>query len=444
MKKLLYILFLISSIYCFGQQTFQITEGELEFVSKTTGIIIKKGNDYYKLQFNFPDNISDSINFKLKKTSLETLKSEIGNESIFHASEITTYNFSKIKNVMFTVKEDDEIHRFFALNNEALIHIRTDFSSDTKRTFTESSHLYFYIKFQNGKEILAFQDYTPSFIISYNNKLKLLHSYPYDKSKVSKIRKLKAIDLNTGFYGTTDTLPNQKVIYQNIFGQNVLNDSFDSINVNKFIVAYKNNEISIYNTRYQKLRLKNIRAVYLDKYFPYAQILQKNKMKTINLLGEKYKIDDGPNFVNLSYMFPDKEVELKIERKNGDFYMESNGDDFGKYNWISTDTTFHNYEHKVTGRLFHTAQYDSIRYYDDLMERITLFSEANYKKAHPILLYCKRKEGKYDLNTIEYLLLENPPEEILSVNNNLPKDLDKVIPIDQDTYRIEKNGLSTY
>lgn len=446
MKQLLYISFLVLGVFCFGQQTFEFTDGELEFVSKSSGIIIKKDNELYKLRFNFPDKISDSVNFKLEKTTWEALKAELADETKYLAHDISPYDFSEIKNLMFTAKEDDETHRFFALNNDAFVHIRTDFYSDKKRTYAVSSHLYFVIKFKNGKEVLCFAGFTPSFVISYKNQPTLLHNYPYDKSRVSKIRKLNAIDLNSGIGNYfTDTLSNSKIIYRNVFGQNVLNDSFDSIQVKSpFIVTYQNKNISIYNSRYQKLPLKNIRAVYADKYFPYVQILQKNKVRKINLLGKEYKRGDGPDFVDLFYMFPDREVELRIIKKNDGFYMASNGDDFGKYSWISRDTTFYNYEHIVTGKLYNTGKYDSIRYYDDLLGSFTLYSEADYDKAYPILLYCKLKNGKYDLNTIEYLVLENPPENIVRVNNELPKNLDKVVPVDQDTYRIEKNGLSTY
>lgn len=445
MKHLLYISFLISGIFCFGQKTFKLTEVELEFVSKKTGIIVKKDNEYYKLRFNFPYKVADSVNFKLEKTSLEMLKTEIGEENIFYGSHVTPYDFRKIKTVMFTAKEDDETHRFFALNNEAFAHIRTDSYFGKKQTYPESSHLYFVIKFKNGKEVLCFTSFTSSFVISHKGRLTLLHDYPYDKSKVIKMGKLKVIDLNVGaFFGVTDTLPDQKIIYKNIFGQNVFNDSFDSINVNRFIATYKNNEISIYNTRFQKLPLKNIRAVYFDKYFPYAQILQNNKVREINLLGGDYKVEDGPNGVDLSYMFPEREVELKIKKIKDDFYLQSNGDDFGQYSWVSKDAAYYNHEHNVTGKLYHTAEYDSVNISNFGFETLTLYSETGYRKKYPILLYCKRKDGKYDLNTLEYLLLENPPKEILSVNNNLPKDLDNVTPVDRDTYRIEKNGLSTY
>ncbi|SMC57031.1 hypothetical protein [Moheibacter sediminis] len=446
MKSIFYISFAVLSSFCLGQQTFQFTDGELEYVTKKTGIIIKKDNEYYQLQLNFPSKISEKVNFKLEKTSLEILKSETEGETIFYASDISSYDFNKIKNVMFTAKEDDEIHRFFALNNESIIHSRTDFYFDKKRTYPESQSYYFIIDFGNGKKILCFENYTTSFIISHKNKLTLLHNSPYDKSKVSKIGKLKAIDINGGIGNyITDTLADKKIIYKNVFGQNVLNDSFDSICIKSpFIVTYQNNKINIYNSRLQKLPLKNVRAFYVEKYFPILQILQKNKVRKINLLGKNYKRGDGPDFVDLSYMFPDREVEFKIIKKNDDFYMKSNGDDFDKYRWISKDTTFYNYEHKVTGKLYHAAQYDSIRYFDDFMETMTLYSEADYKKSYPILLYCKLKNGKYDLSTIEYLLLENPPENIIRINNELPKNLDQVIPIDQDTYRIEKDGLSTY
>jgi len=96
------------------------------------------------------------------------------------------------------------------------------------------------------------------------------------------------------FY-TIDTLSDKKVIINHVNGKQAIKASFDSISYSAtFIVGYKNNEISIYNHLFKELPLSNIRKVYLDKYFPKAQILQKNKIREINLKGKDYKLGDGP------------------------------------------------------------------------------------------------------------------------------------------------------
>lgn len=68
----------------------------------------------------------------------------------------------------------------------------------------------------------------------------------------------------------------------------------------------------------------------------------------------------------------------------------------------------------------------------------------NYSVKYPILMYTKLKNGKYNLNTIEYLISKNPNNEIENYNNTLPKNLDSICKINQDVYLIEKNNLFTY
>ena len=50
MKKLIYISLCLLSILSFAQQTYKVTEGELQFVSFKKGIIIKKADGFYRLE----------------------------------------------------------------------------------------------------------------------------------------------------------------------------------------------------------------------------------------------------------------------------------------------------------------------------------------------------------------------------------------------------------
>ncbi|WP_129537788.1 hypothetical protein [Flavobacterium sp. 140616W15] len=60
------------------------------------------------------------------------------------------------------------------------------------------------------------------------------------------------------------------------------------------------------------------------------------------------------------------------------------------------------------------------------------------------MIWLKLKNGKYSLNILDYLLNENPSEEVKKINDELPKNLDSIARINQDIYIIEKNGFYTY
>jgi hypothetical protein len=68
----------------------------------------------------------------------------------------------------------------------------------------------------------------------------------------------------------------------------------------------------------------------------------------------------------------------------------------------------------------------------------------NYQLETPILIYTKLKNGKYNLNTIDFLIDPKIDEQNLKFNNLLPKNLDSIVTINQDLYKISKNNLFTY
>ena len=67
----------------FGQQTYKVTEGELQFVSFKKGIIIKKADDFYRLE---PREY---------------------NEEKFQLTKLEPSEFEKLKNYETTVFKND-------------------------------------------------------------------------------------------------------------------------------------------------------------------------------------------------------------------------------------------------------------------------------------------------------------------------------------------------
>ncbi len=448
MKKLLYLSFLFLGVLSFGQPVYKVTEGELQFICKG-GIVLKKDNKYYKLNLNTNFDFEEKISLEIKPFLDEMPLSEINNfikeenkENIVLANEIIPYNFEKIDKYKFvSVSEYDEETKFRLYKfNKDLYYLNGNYSP------------YIILDFGEGKKAIQFTEKLREFLIPIKKEVKVFmnHSDGFKKFKKHKRKKTKAIDVYSEYFSDvhmfydTDTLKDKSIYIKNVYGKNALNNSFDSIYFNRhFIVGYKKGNISIYNYKFDKLPLSNVRAVTLEKYFPFAQIIQKNKLRKINLLGKDYKRNDGPSFIDLSFQFPDVTIGLLIKKEHDNFYLKSDNVLELVRTEIPEDLYMNYYARKI--KLYHTEQYDSIRYgHDDFFQNITLYTESGYYKKFPFLLYCKKKDGKFDFNILEYLLLENPTDEILEINNSLPKNIDNVTVIDQDTYLIEKNNMFTY
>ena len=213
-------------------------------------------------------------------------------------------------------------------------------------------------------------------------------------------------------------------------------DSLDRYD--NFTICYRNKEIAVYNAR-KKLKLPNLKAIKVDKYFPKAQIIQNNKLREINIRGTDYKRGDGPAYIDLSYQFPDQYVTLKITKADTVFYLNTPD----MYN-ISEQVFIENMSTSDNYKLYHTQEVEDIEYMSNNFIQIVISSEMGYFRNHPFMVYTKLKSGKYNLTTLDYLLSEKPNAKMDIINNNLPKNIDTIKKIYPDMYRIEKNGLSAY
>jgi hypothetical protein len=221
-----------------------------------------------------------------------------------------------------------------------------------------------------------------------------------------------------------------------MYFKNVLKKTYDSIYTNRnFIVGYGKKKIDVYNYQFQKLPLKKIKAIYLEKYFAKAQIISKNSLININLLGKEYKKGDGPGSIDLSFQFPDEDIRFMIFKENNNYFFR--GDSYRLINNGSIND-------REKTKLFNTEAIDSLEFADNYFNSITLYTESGYSKKYPILIYSILKNKKFNLNTFDYFLLENLNSEQKKINDELPKNLDFLEKIDNDNYLIKKDGLYTY
>lgn len=447
MKQLLYISFFLFSILAFGQQTYKVTEGELQFINPEKGIYVKKNNLIYKLEL---ENISDyeemskGFKYELNTKSIETINTIKNDTSTIFASQIVKYNFNKLNGTKFLTKViDDDNYQFVKYNKDFFLVGVLENSSGKPRN--EYLLHYCILDFGKGKKILY---HSEGYIIPTKEKLNFLfENYSLNnafksyskindyqlKSNESQILKFD-LELNKDFY-KIDTLESKKLRIKNCYNQIIIAKEFDSIAYNPyFIVGYRNNKIDIYNYTFERLSLENVKAFSFDRFYPKLQIVQNNTLRQINLIGDDFKTDDIAVYPSFNHFFPSNTVSINVTKENQDFYIES--DIF--YSFLKNQ----NFENKF--KIINSKKYKSIEFLNE-ETFITLYSEMmSYTIKYPLLIYTELKNGKFNLNTIDYLITENPSIEIQVENDNLPKDLDKIIAVTQGVYKIQKDELTTF
>lgn len=450
MKHLIYISFFLFPILFFGQQTYKVTEGELEFIHPVNGIFINKNNQIFKLKLeNISDyeEISKGFKYELQTTTLEEIEKTKKNTNTVFSKEILKYNFNKLNKTKFVTKvNDDDKYQFIQYNKEFFsIAILED---SLQKPRNEYILHYCILDFGNEKKIIY---HSEGYIIptkeklnfyfenyNLNNAFKSYTKEDYDKLKPNELHLLTSdLELNRDFY-KIDTLKNKKLRIKNCYNETIINKTFDSIAFNSFfIIGYNksNTQIDIYNYTFEKLNLKNVKAVSFNKFYPNLQIIQNNKLRTINLNGSDYKNEDLVIFPSFNHFFPVQEISLHVTQENDQFYIQS--DDF--YYILKS---FQSFENKF--RVIDSDMYESIEYLNE-DKFITLFSEMNnYQLKTPVLMYTKLKNGKYNLNTIDFLIDPKIEEQNLKCNNQLPKNLDSIVSLNQGLYKISKHNLFTY
>ncbi|MBE8724517.1 hypothetical protein [Flavobacterium hungaricum] len=449
LKKILFSLLLITQV-SFGQKVFKIKEGELQFIHPEKGVFVKKSNSLYHLKLEDIDHfegLTKPLKYELEKVTEKEFEQVQKDSSTIIASKIISFDFKKLDNQRFTTKNDineDDNYRFYKYNKNFFVVSVLEDSIQHQRN--EYLIPYCILNFGGNKKIMY---HSKGFIVPTKEKTQFL----FDRSNlndsfknydVSVYKNLNAIDiqveqnelkLNSHFY-TIDTLKNKKLQIKNPYNETVINKSFDSIVSNDyFIIGYRKGKTEIYNYTFKKFNLKNIRAFNFARFYPNMQIIEGDSLRRINLIGENYKKEDASYSTDGAQYFPDMGTGFEITAENDEFYIT------GEISSLVLNFGDSRRKHK----LYNREQFETIQYANEGLYTITSYSEMmGTTMSYPVCFYTKLKNGKFNLNTLDYLIAENPSIEIENYNNQLPKNCDNITVLDQQNYRIEKNGLFTY
>lgn len=450
-EKLVFLFILLAQV-CFSQKVFKIKEGQLQFINADKGVFIKKDKTYFHLQLQDVDDYEKMVvgfKYELEETTEKEIEKIKKDASTISVSEIITSDFKNLESQKFITKNniDDDNYQFYKYNKNFFV---VSILEDSLKNQTNEYLLHYCIlDFGANKKII----YHPKgFIIPTKKNTRFLFDEndlndSYTNYESIAYKNLKAIDmqlangndlkLNEDFY-KIDTLKNKKLRIKNLYNEKVLKESFDSITSNDyFIVAYKGKEMEIYNYAFKKFNLKNIRAFNFARFYPNMQVIEGNTLKRINLIGENYKKEDLSYETSGAPYFPDGNIGFEIQSENDHFYIYTG--QIGSLTINFSEARANCYP------LYNREGYETIQYADEGLNMFTSYSEMmGTTMSYPVYLYTKLKNGKFNLTTLDYLITENPDKKMEIYNSNLPKNCDSITLLDQQSYRIEKDGLFTF
>jgi hypothetical protein len=325
--KIYIILFL--SILCnltFAQQTYKITEGELQFVSFKKGIIIKKADGFYRLE-PIENSEEKFQHTKLELSELEKLKNY--KTTVFKDDIIKTFDLNSLKNKKFTYTNEDKEEDYGFLFNELLF---ASFRKNEENKLPKFDDLspFIFIQINGLKFIYIFENGV--YIIPTKTELKVLVTNNYSDETIFSVE--KHITTADEISLCSDKISSNQEDYYNLLIKKekyqlinklekvVISKKYDSIFFKKVIIGQKKKGFDLYNYQYKKLNQKPVKAfhIYLNK----IQFLQNNKCITTDYNG----IETDPlrfGFFETPYM-PDgtKLFILNITKDKNDFILDIN------------------------------------------------------------------------------------------------------------------------
>ncbi len=413
--------------FAFGQKTYKVTEGELQFIHPSKGIVLKKGEKNLNLLI-YPEINNGKITYESKLIELNSSEytSLLSNSENIFPKDISNYNFKKLKNAKFVYKEDeDDFEEYQFFNKE----IFTKFQYENGKLIELDDYFYYcFLEFGNNKKIvLLFEDY-PNFIIPTGKSLKLFgndfiyEKYSFLEEKESFSKKhywlFSQIFRNNSAY-KIDTLSNRKVQLKNYFNEIVISKQYDSISLKYFIIGYRGKQIDLYDYKFKKFNLKNIKVINESKAKPWAEIIQNNELKRINVFGEVASSED--NYIApVIYEGPGtSSFFIRIDKKeNNIFYLNDEYDStIDKIKLINTeniDSIFFNYNQPISvieprgsGSLFNDISpiEGIIVYYKNIDKTYGINYLDNFIVKEDFKYYFENnsRSKKYDLNKFQNL-----------------------------------------
>jgi len=290
----------------------------------------KHKDSYYKLEEKF------EIYRRYVRTKTDTSKVSLLPKELYEVKNITQNNFKNLAHQKFISEKNDMRYELFQFNEEFFV-LQTFYidAEDGHKKIVKTALLPFtYINLGKGKKIIHFMHYNGGFIIPKKDTFTTIvwvsepntdffpitftRTEAYTASYTSKeLFEFSKYMYDIDKYYEIVTLGNKKRLY-NFRGEDVLQQKYDSIVLEDFIIGYKPHSIDVYNQTFQQLKLPKLQAVYWGRDNRYnLEVIQNNTLKRIPLSGdtsEPYVITN-PTPPYMPTSIPDWKHTIQ-ERKN--------------------------------------------------------------------------------------------------------------------------------
>lgn len=436
MKKLLILFFLLATEFCMAQQTYKVTEGELQFINPKKGIVIKKGNTYFSLiiKTEIQNNllVVGSNSKEITTADYNILVNDKSN--VFAKSIDSNYNFNKLNTIKFTTFDDGDKITFYKLNPILFVSFRENLKEKNKLRFED----YFpFIKLVFGdKSILyTFRD-DNLYFIPENGKIKNLSDSHYSDFKLTKLNisnKETALfkrefnnDASDFYFISSDK--NGKKGVCDIFNTIVIKQQYDSIAIDQTIICKNKSGFDLYNYQYKKINLKSLKT--FKDFGDHIQVIENNKNKNYNYLGKDYTKKDLVRFPIYDMSINVSEPKFfRLSVKNTNLKIEVIEDRMKDLNFSFL-------------KAIHLNKNDSIRefYFTNLKKQLER-EQYSYKDFE---MFYKLKNGKYGFAPFQYLYNDENTEyyfkEIYAAYYLQYHNLDKIEVSKNEYFKFYKNN----
>lgn len=447
---LIFFCFLLHPV-CNGQQTYTVSEGELQFIHPEKGIVIKKNDSFFRLDIKVDFvGTTQKISSVVSPVKDEDVKILSKKQKVITYAEIDgSYDFKKLQNLQFIYEEDtSHFYKLFQFNPNYFAIFRNEQQEGETYSSLDEFMPYIFIQF-GKKKIIYTYDNEQIYLVPTKNKINLLEQYSNSNAEW-KMEKLvltnKEVhnfsvhtfsDLKETFF-KIDTLPNKKVVLKNSHNETLISKSYDSITLGYIIRCYDNGTIDLYNLTFKKLNKTKVKAVKL--YRGSMQIIENNRLKLIDFTGTEIKKTIDFGIVLLDAPERNYFYEVSIKKQPHFMLKVRNFDDFGKENSNTTsDSISLRNTENIKEFYFKNQSTDTINrptnftesYLFDKKARITEQVNFDYE-----IIWFLHNDGTLGMNYLGYFLNPNFDSHDFSNYQKLQS-----VSYKYPYYKIRKNDL---
>ncbi|NDV68250.1 hypothetical protein [Dysgonomonas sp. 25] len=409
--------------------------GPVDVIDPSINKFYYKSDDTYdEVELDFKWNVDSRNGYDWEVDYRETYEDELDIEYPVYTKNINKLSPEQFEkrfvNKKYLIYEDENTRLELLKLNKDHFAILDYWREDRKTKWLLSGVKisgYCYLKL-GDKYIIKLLD-EGAYIIPVKGRLLVAPPYSYGSEKIQwygKARKLKARDLdNAQSSYLFRKKPKYKVVktetgceLHNRFNQSVLPQNYDTVRIGSlYVIASKNNRLTIYNQQLKPFPIDNLRAVYLNDYTFSANILEA-------IVGNEHCwIKDG-KVVGFADVIPWEEdifgylpqTRYTIE-DNGRKLLVSRGKKLDLFGCVIDESEeIQQFEYQIE-----KAVYDNV--YNDAEVSYFYVEESTMHSSLDCMPLIAEKDGKLGIVTIDSTCFA---KETLCYTEQFPPILDKI------------------